>query len=129
VPSLVLLAFAAPTAAICAAEVFAGAVIALSSALWETTLQRGVPGESLSRVASYDTMGSIALRPIGLALVGPLMTFVGIRDTLLGSAAIVVAATAAILTVPAIRRVHGDQEPPVDTGEPLAVDISRRTPG
>ena len=129
VPSLVLLAFAAPTASICAAEVFAGAVIGLSSALWETTLQRGVPGESLSRVASYDTMGSIALRPIGLALVGPLMTFVGIRDTLLGSAAIVVAATAAILTVPAIRRVHGDQEPPVDTGGPLAVDISGRSPG
>jgi hypothetical protein len=71
-------------------------------------------------------MGSIALRPIGLALVGPLMTFVGIRDTLLGSAAIVVGATAAILAVPAIRRVHGDQEPPVDTGGPFAVvDISR----
>jgi hypothetical protein len=125
VPSLVLLALATPTASICAAEVFAGIAIGLSSALWETSLQRGVPTESLSRVSSYDTMGSIALRPIGLALVGPLMMFVGIRGTLLGSAAIVVAATAAILAVPAIRRIRAGEEPPLEARAPLAVEISR----
>jgi MFS family permease len=125
VPSLVLLAFATPTASICAAEVFAGIAIGLSSALWETSLQRGVPTESLSRVASYDTMGSIALRPIGLALVGPLVMYAGARGTLLGSAAIVVAATGAILAVPAIRRIRDGEEPPLEARAPLAVEISR----
>lgn len=126
VPSLVLLALAAPTAAICLAEVSAGIAIGLSSALWETSLQRGVPTESLSRVASYDTMGSIALRPIGLALVGPLMMYVGVRATLLGSAVIVAVATAAVLSVPAIRRIRGDgQEPVLEGPPPVAVEISR----
>ena len=64
--------------------------------------------ESLSRVSSYDTLGSIALRPIGLALVGPLMMVAGIRGTLLGAAGIVFAATAAVVAVPAIRRIRGD---------------------
>jgi MFS family permease len=126
VPSLLLLAFAEPTPAICAAEVFAGTAIGLSSALWETSLQAGIPTESLSRVASYDTMGSIALRPIGLALVGPLVTYVGTRGTLVGSAVIVVAATLGILSVPAIRRIRDGHEPPLDaTRAPLAVEISR----
>jgi MFS family permease len=125
VPSLVLLAFATPTASICAAEVCAGIAIGLSSALWETSLQRGVPTESLSRVSSYDTMGSIALRPIGLALVGPLMMYAGARGTLLGSAAIVVTATAAILAVPAIRRTRDGDELGSDSRAPFAVEISR----
>ena len=126
VPSLVLLAFAAPTAAISAAELLAGIGIGLASTLWETTLQQGVPTESLSRVSSYDTLGSIALRPIGLALVGPLMMVAGIRGTLLGAAAIVFAATAAVMAVPAIRRIRGGRGPtPLDTHAPLAVEISR----
>ena len=126
VPSLVLLAFAAPTAAISAAELLAGIGIGLASTLWETALQQGVPTESLSRVSSYDTLGSIALRPIGLALVGPLMMVAGIRGTLLGAAAIVFAATAAVMAVPAIRRIRGGRGPtPFDTHAPLAVEISR----
>jgi MFS family permease len=127
VPSLVLLAFAAPTVAISAAELLAGIGIGLASTIWETALQQGVPRESLSRVSSYDTLGSIALRPIGLALVGPLMIVAGIRGTLLGAAAIVVASTAAILAVPAIRQVrdsHGPPPPPLDAHVPLAVEIS-----
>jgi MFS family permease len=125
VPSLVLLAFAAPTAAISAAELLAGIGIGLASTLWETTLQRSIPTESLSRVSSYDTLGSIALRPIGLALVGPLVVVAGIRGTLLGAAAIVLVSTAAILTVPAIRRIRAGAGPtPLDTHAPLAVEIS-----
>jgi MFS family permease len=125
VPSLVLLAFAAPTAAISAAELLAGIGIGLASTLWETALQQGVPTESLSRVSSYDTLGSIALRPIGLALVGPLMMVAGIRGTLLGAAGIVLASTAAILTVPAIRRIRDGHGPaPLDAHPPLAVEIS-----
>jgi hypothetical protein len=60
-------------------------------------------------------MGSIALRPIGLALVGPIVAVAGTRGTLLGAAAIVAAATLAILSIPSIRRVRGDEsDEPLD---------------
>jgi MFS family permease len=104
--SLVLLGLAAPTAAIAAAELVAGIAIGFGDTLWHTTLQRGVPAQALSRVASYDSVGSIALRPIGLALVGPIVALAGTRGTLLGAAAIVVASSAAMLLVPAIRAIE-----------------------
>jgi hypothetical protein len=47
--------------------------MALFSAMWETTLQREVPEDKLSRVSSYDWMGSIAFLPAGYALAGPMM--------------------------------------------------------
>jgi len=115
VPSLVLLAIAAPAPLIATAELGAGIAVGMATALWETALQRGVPPEALSRVISYDQMGSIALRPIGLALVGPIVAVAGTRGTLLGAAAIVAAATLAILSIPSIRRVRGDEsDEPLD---------------
>ena len=119
VPSLVLLALAAPALLIAAAELAAGISVGMASALWETTLQRGVPAHALSRVIAYDQMGSIALRPIGLALVGPIVVAAGVRGTLLGAAAIVAAATAVLLWVPAIRAVRSDGPPaPADARPP-----------
>jgi MFS family permease len=109
VPSLVLLALAAPAPLIATAELGAGIAVGMATALWETTLQRGIPPEALSRVISYDQMGSIALRPIGLALVGPIVAVAGTRGTLLGAAAVVAAATLAILSIPSIRRVRSDE--------------------
>jgi MFS family permease len=40
--------------------------------LWVTTLQQHIPKESLSRVMSYDVLGSLALAPIGIAIAGPI---------------------------------------------------------
>jgi hypothetical protein len=39
--------------------------------LWETALQRFVPAAALSRVSSYDILGSLLLGPVGLLLAGP----------------------------------------------------------
>jgi len=55
-----------------------------------------VPPEARSRVASYDWMGSTALRPVGLAIAGSIAGAFGVRETLIAAAAIVVAASAAI---------------------------------
>jgi len=74
-------------------------------------LQRGIPPEPLSRVGSYAQMGSIALRPVGLALVGPIVALAGTRGTLLGAAAVVAVATVAILSLSGIRAVRGDDAP------------------
>ena len=49
----------------------AGIGIETFRVLWETTIQQEIPQEKLSRVSSYDALGSFALIPLGLAIVGP----------------------------------------------------------
>lgn len=49
-----------------------GFAIDLFTILWETALQSRVPPAALSRVSSYDTLGSFALGPLGLIVAGAL---------------------------------------------------------
>ena len=67
-----LLAIPASTAVIAAGALVAGAAVGLAEVLYETTAAQHIPPESLSRVVAYDWFGSLALEPLGLALVGPL---------------------------------------------------------
>jgi hypothetical protein len=50
--------------------------------LWDTLLQTHIPREMLSRVASYDALGSLAAVPIATALVGSVVATLGVRTTL-----------------------------------------------
>jgi predicted MFS family arabinose efflux permease len=102
-PSLFLLAFAAPVALIAVTEFGSGLAIGLSGAMWETTLQEHVPEAALSRVAAYDWMGSMVLRPAGLAVIGPVATVVGVRSALVGAALIGLASNLALLAVRDVR--------------------------
>ena len=54
------------------AALIAGAAGSLAEILFETAWVQHVPAESRSRVVAYDWFGSLALEPLGLALVGPL---------------------------------------------------------
>lgn len=54
--------------------------------LWTTAVQRDVPDHLLSRVISVDFLGSLALLPIGLALVGPAVDVFGRDEVLIGGA-------------------------------------------
>ena len=69
-----LLAFAlgAPLALVLPCAVAAGVGLALFGVWWETALAQRIPPAALSRVASYDWMGSFALLPPGLVLIGVL---------------------------------------------------------
>jgi len=49
---------------------------------WITALQQNIPRESLSRVSSYDAMGSLMLGPIGLAISGPMIATLGLTEAL-----------------------------------------------
>ena len=69
-------------------------------------MQRRVPPDLLSRVAAYDWMGSTALRPLGLAAVGPIAVAVGVRGTLLGAFVLTVASTVALLLIPDMWRIN-----------------------
>lgn len=66
--SLIVVAFAA---------FLLGIALDVFHVVWITSLQRKVPREALSRVSSYDAMGSLMFGPIGLALAGPLISGAG----------------------------------------------------
>jgi predicted MFS family arabinose efflux permease len=81
-PSLALLAAPAPLALLLLAALGAGVGLELFSVYWDTTLQQHVPLDVLSRVASYDALGSFVAIPAGMSLAGPLADAIGTGTTL-----------------------------------------------
>ena len=69
-------------------------------------MQQEIPADKLSRVYSYDALGSIGLVPVGYALAGPIADVIGVRATLWGAAAIGVAVTLAVLLVRDVRTLE-----------------------
>jgi MFS family permease len=114
-PVLGLLAVPTHLVWICVAALVAGGGIGVFGVLWETTLQRNVPGEALSRVSSYDAIGSFALIPLGLAVAGPVAALIGVRATLLGSFGVGLAVTLLAMAVPAVRGTEAALAAPVRT--------------
>jgi hypothetical protein len=87
------------------AAFLSGVGLMLGMSVWESTLQRHVPAESLSRVASYDWFGSLAFAPLGLALWGPLAGAIGISTALWLAFGLMTAAAASLLALPDTRRL------------------------
>jgi hypothetical protein len=73
------------------------------NAVWFTAMQRAVPAEEISRVTSWDAVGSYALQPAGLALAGPIAAVVGVSSTLYAAGAIFLVITLAVIAAPSIR--------------------------
>jgi MFS family permease len=71
--------------------------------LWQTTMQREIPAASLSRVSSYDALGSLMFGPIGLLAAGPVAVAVGARPALIGCGVLIVLSTFAALAAPGVR--------------------------
>ncbi|MFE2373562.1 MFS transporter [Streptomyces sp. NPDC059398] len=103
---MALLAAHAPVWVICLAMFCSGLASDVFGALWETTMQREIPGEVLSRVSSYDWFGSLALAPLGLLVAGPIAAVVGPRAALAGCAGLTVLATCGALLSPQVRRLR-----------------------
>ena len=79
---LAFLAVPAPAPVTAVGALLAGAGLAVANNLWETTQQRHVPEELLSRVSSYDWFGSLAAVPIGMLLWGPIGDEIGVDTAL-----------------------------------------------
>lgn len=105
-PQFVLLAIPAPTLAIAAAAFVGHGAINAAGTVWFTTLQENVPADAVSRVSSYDWLGSLLLMPLGLALVGPVAETVGVSTTLVVSGAWTVVSALVLLSLPSIRAVQ-----------------------
>jgi hypothetical protein len=100
---MALLAMGASTAAIAGAALLAGVGMMVANTLWETTSQRHIPPEQLSRVTSYDYFGSYLCQPIGFAIWGPIAVAVGIGSALWIAFALQLTSTLALLLIPQIR--------------------------
>ena len=74
--------------------------------LWDTSMQQEIPQDRLSRVYSYDALGSAALIPLGLAIAGPVADAIGTRATLFAAGTISLAATLAVLLVHDVRTLR-----------------------
>lgn len=87
--------------------------------LWQTTMQREVPPEALSRVASYDAFGSMVFGPVGVLLAGPAAVHLGARPALLVCAGLIVLSALLALLSREVRTLRAPSGPitPVAEGE------------
>jgi predicted MFS family arabinose efflux permease len=102
----ILLAIPASTPVIAAGALLGGVGLMVFNALWQATVQEHVPRRALSRVSAYDWLGSLALDPLGVAVVGPIAAVLGIQATLLACAALVTVLNLWALTIPGVRRLR-----------------------
>ncbi len=108
---LLLLAGTSTTAVIAAAMAVGWAALSLADTLWYTALQSHVPDRALSRVSSYDWLGSIVLNPLGFVLIGPVAGAAGVDATLVGAACLLAAAPLCAMAVPGIRHLTRVERP------------------
>jgi MFS family permease len=96
---------AKPLALIAFGAFLFGITLDLWGTLWSTALQRKVPRDSLSRVSSFDAMGSMIFKPVGLAIAAPLSVLFGIDNFLLILAGITAVAILLPLFDPTVRNM------------------------
>lgn len=94
---LVALAVPAPLPVVIASAFLTGFGIEIFGVLWDTAVMQEIPQEKLSRISSYDALGSWVLMPLGFILAGPIAAAVGTRATFAGAAVLTVGATALVL--------------------------------
>jgi MFS family permease len=117
-----------PALVLAVAALVAWITLDFSVTLWQTALQQHVPRDALSRVSSYDWLGSLLFLPAGFALAGPLSEQIGIDTTLWLSGGVLLASNGAILAVPSVRRLQAKETAPppaVEESEPTPVGVPR----
>jgi MFS family permease len=86
-----------------------GAGLIIFDSLWETSVQRHIPEDRLSRASSYDYFGSLVAYPVGLAVAGSLADAVGL-DRLLWAVGVGIVVLIILTFLP--RSVRGLADPP-----------------
>jgi predicted MFS family arabinose efflux permease len=106
---LFFLASVRSTAVIAAGFLTSGIALEMFNASWATVMQQHVPLEKLSRVTSYDALGSFVFIPLGLTVAGPVADLLGLTHAIWLAAAIVAGSMLSALTVRDVRdlrRIH-----------------------
>ena len=94
------------TPAIAAAFLLAGLSLEVFNTTWTTVLQEHIPLEKLSRVSSYDALGSFVFIPLGLSIAGPVADGIGLEHALWLAAAVVSGSMLSALAVRDVRELR-----------------------
>jgi hypothetical protein len=113
---LAALAVPLPLPVVAAVAGLTGIGFAIGDTLWVTALQRNVPEHALSRISSFDWLGSVALNPIGYALIGPIAGVVGAPEALAVAAILNMATCVSVVLIPSVRsiRAEGKDAPAIE---------------
>jgi MFS family permease len=112
------LALGLPVWAVAAGALCAGIGLELFGVFWELSLQQHVPRSKLSRVSSYDALGSFLAIPVGQIVAGPLSDAIGVEPTIWVAVALFAVPTAACLLVGDVRDLRRLDLPATAEGEP-----------
>jgi MFS family permease len=103
---IALFAAGAPRTLVVTCFVLAGAGLSLFEVWWQTALAQRIPPHALSRVSSYDWMGSLALLPLGYLLAGPIGEAIGPAEVLIVGGAVGVAILTLGFAIPDVWRLR-----------------------
>ena len=78
-----LLRGVARTAVIAGTAFIAAVALTIGNVVWFSTLQRHIPEHAISRISSFDWLGSVVFNPLGYALIGPLAVAFGTEEMLI----------------------------------------------
>jgi predicted MFS family arabinose efflux permease len=107
---LFFLASVRSTPAIAAGFLTSGIALEFFNASWATVMQQHIPLEKLSRVTSYDALGSFVFIPLGLTVAGPVADALGLTHAIWLAAAICAGAMLTALSVRDVRDLRRIQE-------------------
>ncbi|MEU3712693.1 MFS transporter [Streptomyces catenulae] len=99
------LAAGLPLPALAATMAGCGIGVEVFAVTWMTALHQEIPTDKLSRVSSYDWLGSVGMVPLATALAGPAQNLTGRPTALWSSATLITLLTLAALAVPDVRRL------------------------
>ncbi len=95
-----------------AASFVSGAGTEVFNIGWQTALQEHIPPEVLSRVASYDSLGSFVAIPLGQLLAGPAAAAFGTTTVVVASGVLYLVVAAATLLSRSVRQLGRVERPP-----------------
>ena len=110
----IALAVPAPLPVVIAAAFLTGFGIEIFGVLWDTAVMQEIPQEKLSRISSYDALGSWVLMPLGYVVAGPLAAAIGTRATFILAAVLTIVATALVLLSRDVRTLERVSAVPQD---------------
>lgn len=127
---MVLLGAAPALVPVAVGFLLAGAAVEVFGVGWSTALHEHIPVAVLSRVSSYDALGSFVAMPIGTFLYGWLATSVDLETLVLVSAAVYVLVALSALASRSVRDLGRSVEEPTDgTADGTAGGTPGGTPG
>jgi hypothetical protein len=105
---LVLLGLDVPVPVLVAGAFLAGVGLGVYGIAYETSLQEHVPGETLSRVASIDTLGAFVTVPLGQLAVIPVAAAFGDARVAVVAGAVYAVMAVSVLVLRSVRQLRHD---------------------